>query len=138
MTNGLTNKISGYLTLSYSYKELFTLNVNGRFDASNKFGSRSNERLLPIWSVSGMANLKNILGKNARWLTEARLRLSYGHQGNMVDGQTPNLLIRQGTMQPIYDGENISTVANLPNPNLKWEQTAQTNIGWDLGFLMAG
>ena len=37
-------------------------------------------------------------------------------------------------MQPIYDGENISTVANLPNPNLKWEQTAQTNIGWDLGF----
>ena len=134
LTNGLTNKISGYLTLSYSYKELFTLNVNGRFDASNKFGSRSNERLLPIWSVSGMANLKNILGKNARWLTEARLRLSYGHQGNMVDGQTPNLLIRQGTMQPIYDGENISTVANLPNPNLKWEQTAQTNIGWDLGF----
>lgn len=134
LTNGLTNKISGYLTLSYSFKELFTLNMNGRFDASNKFGSRSNEKLLPIWSVSGMANLKNLFLQNTNWVSEARLRLSYGHQGNMVDGQTPNLLIRQGTMSTIYDMENISTVANLPNPNLKWEQTAQTNIGLDLSF----
>ena len=134
LTNGLTNKISGYLTLTYSYKELFSLNLNGRFDASNKFGSRSNEKFLPIWSISGMANLKNILAPNDNWLTEARLRLSFGHQGNMVDGQTPNLLIRQGTVNTLYDGEYYSTVANLPNPNLRWEKTAQVNVGLDLSF----
>ena len=119
-------------------KNCFTLNVNGRFDALINPVVGAMRGCYRFGLSRGMANLKNILGKNAKWLTEARLRLSYGHQGNMVDGQTPNLLIRQGTMQPIYDGENISTVANLPNPNLKWEQTAQTNIGWDLGFLMAG
>ena len=56
----------------------FTLNVNGRFDASNKFGSESNNKLLPVWSVSGMANLKEIffqshLLDDKFWLTEAAL-----------------------------------------------------------------
>ena len=134
LTNGLTNKISGYLTLTYSYKELFSLNMNGRFDASNKFGSRSNEKFLPIWSISGSTNLKNYLAKEKNWLTEARIRMSYGHQGNMVDGQTPNLLIQQGTVNTLYDGEYFSTVSNLPNPNLRWEKTAQVNVGLDLSF----
>ena len=134
LTNGLTNKISGYMTLSYTYKELFTLNLNGRFDASNKFGSRSNEKFLPIWSISGSTNLKNYFAQEKNWLTEARIRLSFGHQGNMVDGQTPNLLIKQGTVSTIYDGEYYSTVANLPNPNLRWEKTAQFNVGFDFGF----
>ena len=58
LLHGINHEISGYLTLSYSYKDYFTLNANGRFDASNKFGSRSNEKFLPIWSVSGMWNLK--------------------------------------------------------------------------------
>lgn len=78
ITENLTNKISGYLTLSYSYMNFFTLNVNGRFDASNKFGSESNNKLLPVWSVSGMANLKEIffqshLLDDKFWLTEAAL-----------------------------------------------------------------
>ena len=122
------------MTLSYTYKELFTLNLNGRFDASNKFGSRSNEKFLPIWSISGSTNLKNYFAQEKNWLTEARIRLSFGHQGNMVDGQTPNLLIKQGTVSTIYDGEYYSTVANLPNPNLRWEKTAQFNVGFDFGF----
>ena len=134
LTNSLTNKISGYLTLSYSYKYHFTLNVNGRFDASNQFGSRSNEKFLPIWSVSGMANLKDIFAYYQNWLSEARIRVSYGHQGNMIDGQTPNLLIRQGTVSTVYDGEYYATVSSLPNPNLKWEKTAQTNVGFDLSL----
>lgn len=37
---GLTNQLSLYLSLTYGYREYFTLNVNGRTDASNKFGSR--------------------------------------------------------------------------------------------------
>ena len=37
LLHGINHEISGYLTLSYSYKDYFTLNANGRFDASNKF-----------------------------------------------------------------------------------------------------
>ena len=129
----MTNQLSLYLSLTYGYREYFTLNVNGRTDASNKFGSRSNERLLPVWSVSGMWNIQETFLKEASWLSEMRLRMSYGMQGNMLDGQTPNMLI---TQQPInsYYNENVSNVYQFPNPNLKWEETKQTNIGLDMSF----
>ena len=146
LSENLTNKISGYLTLSYSYKEFFTFNINGRFDASNKFGSESNNKLLPVWSVSGMANLREILYRNRLaddyelqdrfWLTEARLRVSFGQQGNMIDGETPDMLLTQGGIDTWY-GEYVSTLSKLPNPNLKWEVTNQTNIGLDLAFFKA-
>lgn len=146
ITENLTNKVSGYLTLSYSYNDYFTFNVNGRFDASNKFGSESNNKLLPVWSISGMANLRDIFYRNRFaddyeaadkfWLTDARFRISFGQQGNMIDGETPDMLLTQGGIDPWY-GEYVSTLSKLPNPNLKWEVTNQTNIGLDLSFFSA-
>lgn len=132
-TAGKTNRLSGYAILSYSLSNLFSLSANGRFDASNKFGSRSNEKFLPVWSVSGMLNIKELALRSAEWLSDARFRTSYGKTGNMVDNQTPNLLLRQGSIDTYY-GENISTVYALPNPNLRWEQTDQFNAGIDLSL----
>lgn len=133
ITCGKTNQISGYLTLAYDLDNYFTLSANGRFDASNKFGSRSNEKFLPVWAVSGRWNLKDTFGKNWSLLDYWSLRASYGKTGNMVDGETPNLLIRQGTLDTFY-GENVATVYRFPNPNLRWEQTNQTNVGMDLSL----
>ena len=125
---------------------MFTLNLNGRVDASNKFGSESNNKVLPVWSVSGMANLREIFYRNRLaddyelqdrfWLTDARLRVSFGQQGNMIDGETPDMLLTQGGIDTWY-GEYVSTLSKLPNPNLKWEVTNQTNIGLDLAFFSA-
>ena len=119
--------------LGYEVNMLRSKSMNNEVDASNKFGSRSNERLLPVWSVSGMWNIQETFLKEASWLSEMRLRMSYGMQGNMLDGQTPNMLI---TQQPInsYYNENVSNVYQFPNPNLKWEETKQTNIGLDMSF----
>ena len=138
ISENLTNKISGYLTLSYSYRNYFTFNINGRFDASNKFGSESNNRLLPVWSVSGMANLNELffydkLMNGDFWITDARLRMSFGQQGNMVDGETPDMLLQQGSIDTYY-GEYVSTLYKLPNPNLRWEVTNQTNVALDLAL----
>lgn len=133
LTAGKTNQLSGYLTAAYSYYNLFTVSLSGRFDASNKFGSRSNEKFLPVWSVSGRWNIKDTFFPVSDKLGELSMRLSYGKTGNMLDGETPNLLINQGTMDAFY-GENTSTVASLPNPNLRWEQTDQYNIGLDLNL----
>lgn len=46
ITDNLTNLIGAYITLTYSYQNLFSINANTRYDGSNKFGSRSNEKLL--------------------------------------------------------------------------------------------
>ena len=60
ITDNLTNLIGAYLTLIYSYRNLFSLNANMRYDGSNKFGSRSNEKLLPVWAVSSSFNLAEL------------------------------------------------------------------------------
>lgn len=96
LTDSKTNMISAYATLSYSYKNIFTVNANGRYDGSNQFGSQSKDKLLPIWSVSGNLNLVNLCKINANWLDELRLKASYGEQGNMLDNQTPELIIKKG------------------------------------------
>lgn len=125
-----THRLSGYAIFSYSYRSLFSLSANTRFDASNKFGSRSNEKFLPVWSASGMLNLKSLLLRQYDAVSDLRLRTSFGKTGNMVDNQTPNLLLRQESLDTYY-GENVAKVDALPNPYLRWEQTDQWNVGVD-------
>ncbi|MCI6643147.1 MAG: SusC/RagA family TonB-linked outer membrane protein [Alloprevotella sp.] len=133
LTADKLHRLSGWGILSYSMNNAFSVSFNGRFDASNKFGSRSNEKFLPVWSISGMLNIKDLFLSNQPWVSDFRMRTSYGKTGNMVDNQTPNLLLRQGSVDT-YFGENVSTVHALPNPNLRWEQTDQFNFGLDFSF----
>ena len=139
LTKGKTNTLSGYLSTSYTYRDFFTLGLTGRFDASNRFGSRSNEKFNPVWTVSGSWNARNTFWGDAyqnddnflidRW----KVRMSFGYTGNMLDGQTPDLLVRLGTLDTYY-GENVSYVSALPNPDLKWEKTSDFNVGTEMGL----
>ena len=131
----LTNMISGYFTVSYSYKDYGTLNFNTRVDASNKFGSRANDKFLPIWSVSGRLNLKESFLAGVRGVNTLALRASFGYQGNMLSNQTPNMIIRQEADYTGKYGEFRSKVAHYPNPDLRWEKTASTNVTLDFSFL---
>lgn len=128
ITDDLTNLLSGYATVSYTYKDLFTLNTNARMDGSNKFGDRSNEKLLPIWSVSGNYNLSEHAFLQHDWIDFVMLKASYGHQGNMIKGQSPQMIIRQLPTNPLY-GELVSELQVYPNPNLRWEKTTSINTG---------
>ena len=80
-----------------------------------------------------MLNLKDIIFldsdgdyKGCAWISDMRLRMSYGKQGNMIDGETPDMLLNQGGIDTYY-GEYVSTLYKLPNPNLRWEQTKSTS-----------
>lgn len=129
---GKTNKLSGYLTGSYDYDEYFTLGGSFRFDASNEFGRRSNKKFLPVWSVSGRWNVLKTITLEPTFVDRWNIRASYGKTGN-IPNQTPYLQLKQGTIDSFY-GEYTSTVSSLPNPNLRWEQTATTNVGMDINL----
>lgn len=129
ITDNLTNLISGYALVSYSYKDYFTLTANARIDGSNKFGDRSNDKLLPIWSVSGNYNLsEHDFLKNQYWIDFLSVKASFGYQGNMLDGQSPQMIIQKYPMDPLYN-ELVSKVSVYPNPNLRWEKTQSWNAG---------
>ncbi|WP_177192348.1 SusC/RagA family TonB-linked outer membrane protein [Chitinophaga arvensicola] len=133
ITNNLTNIVSGYLATAYTFNDKYILNFNTRTDFSNKFGSRSREKFLPTWSVSGRWDIDKDFFKNSRAVNMMALKASYGYQGNMLDNQTPDLIINQGSLDPISE-EYYSTIAYYPNPNLKWEKNGELNIGLDFSL----
>lgn len=124
--NNIRHTISSYATASYSYKSLYTFNINGRVDTSNKFGSASNDKILPIWSISSSWNIKDDVLSNTSWVNDLSLRGSFGLQGNMLDGQTPELIIKRGNRNVLFNSYE-SKINALPNPNLKWETTTSYN-----------
>lgn len=130
----LSNTISGYLTLSYSYRNYFTVNVNGRTDGSNRFGDKSNDKFLPIWSVSGNYNFSEHDFFKRNWIDYLSFKMSYGYQGNMLSDVSPVLLVKKNPLDPYYN-EMTATVKQVPNPNLKWEKTQSLNLGLNIAVL---
>lgn len=129
----LTNRVSGYFSASYMYKSLYVVNFNARVDASNKFGKKSNDRLLPIWSISGRWNVAETLIPNVQWVNDVNFRCSFGYQGNMLDSETPELIIRKGNIDTRFK-EYSSIVSSFPNPYLSWEKTMSVNATLDFAL----
>ena len=132
-TYTINNKVAGILTVMYSYENKYILNANMRIDASNKFGNKSNSRLLPIWSVSGRWNIKDDVLLGAWWLDDMALRASFGYQGNMLDDESPELIIRKRALHPFFN-HLYSNIEKYPNPNLRWEKTLSVNAGLDFSI----
>lgn len=133
ITDQLTNLLSGYFTTTYTYKSRYSINFNTRSDYSNKFGSRSNEKFLPTWSLSGRWNASDDFFKGSKAINMLAFRWSYGSQGNIPDNQTPQLIIQRGALDPVTN-EYTSAIKYYPNPNLHWEKTTQVNGAVDFSL----
>lgn len=126
LTETQTNLASLYLSLTYNYADKYILNFNTRMDGSNQFGSRSREKLLPIWSMSGRWDVAKEFWPDHPNVNELALKLSYGHQGNMINGQTTRMIIQKQAPSAYFE-EYRSTVQAYANPGLKWETTRSYN-----------
>ena len=128
-----TNLLSGYGSVSWAYKMFYVLNANIRFDQSNQFGSRANEKIAPIWSFSGRWNVKENILEGANWIDELALLASFGLQGNMLSTESSKLVLRKEGKNTAL-GEVYSKIHTYPNPDLKWEKTSSTNISLRFSF----
>ena len=127
LTHNLTRQVGLVGTLFYGYKDAYIFNANMRIDGSNKFGDTSNEKLNPIWSVSGRWNIHENLLSNKWWINTLALKASFGYQGNMSAQDSPNLIIQRKGTHWAFD-ELYSSIKYYPNPHLKWERTSTYNI----------
>lgn len=135
LTDSKSNVISAYVTASYNWRRMIFLNANMRVDGSNNFGDRSNDKILPVWSVSGSFDAAQLdFIRQQTWLDQLTIKGSFGFQGNMLSDQYPVMLIKKQPMSD-YFGEFISTVVKNPNPDLKWEKTTSVNLGFELSML---
>ncbi|MDR2058150.1 MAG: TonB-dependent receptor [Dysgonamonadaceae bacterium] len=137
--NGTGRSQSFFGRLNYSYLGKYLITANIRRDGSDKFGPQNRWGNFPsingAWRISEEAFIKD----NIDWLSNAKLRGSWGILGN--DG-IPQFLYQEAYIgtQIIYSfggGEQQQGWANfkVPNEKIKWEEVNQTDIGIDLGFL---
>ena len=131
------NTVSEYLTLTYGYKNRYVLNFNARMDASNRFGQYTNHKWSPVWSISGRWSVSDEkFMENVKWIDNMSFRASYGEQGNVPTSVSPYLVAKY--MTPTinrFSGEYQLGISHYPYPDLKWEKTATTNLGFDFSVL---
>ena len=82
-------------------------------------------------------NISEHSGINNKWVNNLALRLSYGYQGNMLSGQSPEMIIKKLPFDTHYN-ELVSNVSVYPNPDLRWERTGSFNVGLDFALFQDG
>lgn len=127
---------SFYGTLSYTYDRKYTLYGSIRYDGSDLFGVDPKYRYLPIYSISGAWNAsEEDFIKDIQWISNLRLRSSYGIQGN-IDKNTSPFVVGEYKNGNILPGQSEGTivVTSPPNQKLRWEKTNTFNAAVDLGI----
>lgn len=145
--------LSYFTRLNYQYKSKYYITGTVRSDGSSKFVKNNRFRTFPslalAWNFtqeSFFNNLKNVVDMG-------KLRFSWGQIGNnrikpyltnaqllTTSGGSGTYLGRNDFVSGVYGFNNKSTnkgpiPINLPNEDLKWEITTQTNLGLDLTML---
>jgi len=135
---GMSRLIGFFGRVQYNYDSKYFLSASIRRDGSTKFGDNNKWGMFPTAAVGWTLTRESFL-ENSSWLSNLKVRASYGISGNQNIGEYNGQLyyVPSGLGVNPETGLNtiIYTAAKNANPDLKWEQTAETNIGIDFGFL---
>ncbi len=127
--------------LSYNFDERYMFQATVRRDGSSNFGQNNKWAVFPSvsfgWNVTNESFMTNV---KPQWLTNLKVRASWGKNGNSSIGAFKYVaLTSAGNNYAFGAGENATIVSGVkpsitPNPDLKWEESEQTDLGLDFGF----
>lgn len=123
--------ILGRIFYSYQNKYLFTATI--RRDGSSKFGKNNRYGYFPSFSLGWNVAEEKFM-ENVHWLDQLKLRGGYGVLGNQeIDNYQYSSTITTGINYPDGNGGLLQGAfpKNFANPDIKWEETAMTNVGID-------
>lgn len=132
-----TGNYTGYKTagifgkVNYDFKKKYFVGAVLRYDGSSRFGANNRYGWFPGVSAAWDINQEDFL-TDVNWLSQLKLRASYGHTGN---SNIENFVWR-GLYQGLgsYNSQPGIRPSGIANPALKWERNITTNLGLDLGF----
>jgi TonB-linked SusC/RagA family outer membrane protein len=123
------NSYFGQFKYNYKYKYIFTLTA--RADGSSKFGTNNKYGYFPAGSFAWRMSEEPFL-KKVKWINELKIRAIYGLTGNDGIGDFASLGLYGAGYN--YGGGSGIAPTQLPNPDLKWETTTQTGLGFDVSL----
>ncbi|WP_437922077.1 SusC/RagA family TonB-linked outer membrane protein [Sphingobacterium sp. LRF_L2] len=135
-SNKVNDRLIGFFgRLSYTFKDRYNLLASFRREGSSKFGDNNKWGNFPAVSLGWTLTKERFL-ENAKWLNNLKLRGGYGVTG-VIPGESYLSLTRYNYGNFYYeDGEWQSGLAitSNPNPDLRWEKSAELNIGVDFSL----
>lgn len=135
------NVLLGYFgRTKFSYNDTYLLTFTFRRDGSSRFPSDNRWANFP--SAAFAWKLKNVAFKNSKTISDLKLRLGYGVTGQQeIDNvEARNFYLQQyvlgsGASQYTFGALSTPIAISKPyNPNLKWEEQTQYNVGLDYGL----
>ena len=133
-------KILGYIgRVNYAYDDRYLLTLTGRIDQDSRFGANYRTGFFP--SVAGAWRISQEKFFDVSWITDLKLSASYGKLGIVVPtlGSFPYTAFINNNPRTIFGVDQTPNVgayqAQLANPDLRWEERIQQNIGLTAGFL---
>jgi len=130
----LSRTVSMYFNGMYTYRDKYGLSLSARKDASNSFGSTTNNKWNPLWSsgLSWQIAREKFL-KKIVWLDQLRLRTTWGFSG-IQPGNAVNQTIIRFANNAAYSNLPYANIVTPPNPSLKWETVRMVNLGLDISL----
>ena len=136
-----SNALNSYFgRVSYSFGSKYVLTANIRRDGTSRFAKGYRWGTFPsvsaAWNFTQEGFVKNA---GLKWLSEGKLRASYGLIGNQNVGNGAYLSTYGNNFRYLFGNNTTGYIGagrtSIGNPILQWETSTQTDIGLDLGFL---
>ncbi len=127
-----------FARVNYNYDERYMAQVTVRRDGSSRFGSENLYGTFPSFSLGWNITNEKFMMPTHKWLSNMKLRFSWGKNGNENIGDFAYTTLTSMGNDYYFGTSNIknhgSKANRLANPDLKWEESEQTDLGLDLGF----
>lgn len=123
---------SAFGRLNYNYDERYYVTGTFRADASSKFGPNHKWGYFPSAALAWRLSNEKFFAGARNVVNELKLRAGYG----MVGNSNINSFLYSSKMTAMNTWEGTGYyMANIANPDLRWEASEQYNVGIDLSFL---
>lgn len=133
--------VSYFGRLNYDYKGKYLVQATLRNDASSRLAPGHRGQTFPAASVGWVITKEPWFRNSSSFISELKLRASWGKQGNAQLGQNYQNnynyigVLNQGSIYPFNNVSNPSVYQSaLPSPSLGWEVIKQSDIGFDFGL----
>lgn len=121
--------------VNYGLKNKYLVTLTGRADGSSKFGDNNKFSFFPSGAVAWRVSEEDFLKSNPV-ISNLKLRSSYGVTGNSEIPPYSSLSLLSSNYATVYGDTRVggTGINRLANPNLRWERTAQTDVGAEIGL----
>lgn len=123
---------------NYNYRDRYLFEANARYDGTSRIASENRWGFFPSFSGAWRATQEPFIQKlDLKWLSDFKIRASWGELGNQNIGLYPYQAVISGVSDYPFSKTADGVVLGFAqtayaNRNIKWESTSITDIGFDL------